>query len=363
MSGGPGRRGKRGPGAGSPAPEQGWPEEPVGPGAPARDPRRRAGASLELRSARGALGFLTVLGRSGTPGDARSGAPDGRALWWFAPVGAGLGAACGIVWSRATLRGGAVLGAALATATDALLSGGLHLDGLADSADGLLAPMARARRLEVMADPAVGAFGATAVGLCLLCRCAALASQRPSPSLVAGVWALSRGCMAVGACTLAYARPGGGLASAFLSRAPAPLPLLATAGAVAGALVLAPPGRRRGIGALGAESIAALGVLALARRRLGGFTGDVLGAAGVLGETAGLVAAALVGGSRAPGRDDRARAGGTGGVLIDAGEAAARRGVARSAARYVPESRRRRHAERRGHGGHRLARGSAAESR
>ena len=56
-----------------------------------------------------------------------------------------------------------LLAALIAVGVDALLTGMLHLDGLADSGDGLVPPLPRARRLAVMADPAVGAFGLASV--------------------------------------------------------------------------------------------------------------------------------------------------------------------------------------------------------
>jgi adenosylcobinamide-GDP ribazoletransferase len=186
---------------------------------------------------------------------------------------------------------------------DAALTGMLHLDGLADAADGLLPPLSRARRLEVMADPRLGAFGVAGLAIVLLARFGALASMPPSPLAVAGLWSGSRTAMAVTARAVPYARPGG-LASAFLP-APTAGPRPGTAARLAGpavlglaggllALALAFAGRGAlGLAAVGAEAAAAAAVVLLARRRLGGFTGDVLGAAAVAGETIGLLTLAL----------------------------------------------------------------------
>ena len=82
-------------------------------------------------------------------------------------------------------------------AADLAVTGMLHFDGLVDSADGLLAPMAPDRRLAVMADPGVGAFGLAVGGTVLLVRWVALSSLRPGILLVAGLWCLSRTAMAV----------------------------------------------------------------------------------------------------------------------------------------------------------------------
>ena len=173
---------------------------------------------------------------------------------------------------------------------DLTLTGMLHIDGLADSADGLLPHHnGTARRLEVMAAPDVGAFGVAVVVVVLLLRFAALASQPVSVLLVAGLWCGSRTVMAVGARAFPYARAEGGLASAFTGGDWRPSRFCGLVAAVAlGALA---DGLRTGI-AVGACIAAGLVVLFAARRRIGGYTGDVLGAAGIIGETVGLLVAA-----------------------------------------------------------------------
>jgi adenosylcobinamide-GDP ribazoletransferase len=152
--------------------------------------------------------------------------------------------------------------------------------------------MDRDRRLEVMADPAAGAFGVAAAVSVTVLRVAALAEGRPSVWLVAGVWCASRTVMAVGLRSLPYARPRGiarpfrGLARN-LSVYPVGVLGLGAASGLAAASGLVP-----GVAAVAAVCAGGGAVLWLARRRLGGYTGDVLGAAGVIGETAGLVVAA-----------------------------------------------------------------------
>jgi adenosylcobinamide-GDP ribazoletransferase len=229
---------------------------------------------------RSALGFLTIVGGA---------APlDRRATKWFGLVGALLGLAVGAVWWAAAELWPAVLAALLAVGVDAVLTGMLHLDGLADSADGLLPPVDRERRLAIMAAPDVGAFGMVVLVLVLAGRVAALASLTPEPLLVAGLWAAARAGMAVTMAAVPYARASGA-ASGFAGRraAPAVLSLLA-----AGALVAAVLGGWAGATTTAASAAAFAAVIALAVRRLGGYTGDVLGAAGVAAETVGLVVAA-----------------------------------------------------------------------
>jgi adenosylcobinamide-GDP ribazoletransferase len=134
----------------------------------------------------------------------------------------------------------------------------------------------------------------------LLLRFGALASTPAVPLAVAGLWCGSRTSMVAIARTLAYTRPEGGLVTAFVpSAVGSPMSPVRrwTTGAVvtvlaglALALVLAAIGDRvRGLEAVGAEAAAVAAVAWLAQRRIGGFTGDVLGAAGVVGETVGLL--------------------------------------------------------------------------
>ncbi len=229
---------------------------------------------------RSALAFLTVFGRSAPPNP--------KTLRWFPAIGLLLGAALGGVWWAAGEVWSGLLAAALVVLADAALTGALHLDGLADTADGLLPHADRQRRLAIMAAPDVGAFGVTALVVVLLVRTAALASQPAEPLLLAGVWCASRTVMATAAGVLPYARPGG-LVDAF--RGASTWPIALGGAVVAGVAMLVAVGAR-GLAALVTVAAVAAAVGALARRRVGGITGDVLGAIGVLGETAALVVVA-----------------------------------------------------------------------
>jgi adenosylcobinamide-GDP ribazoletransferase len=233
---------------------------------------------------RAALAFLTPFGPATTP--------DARTLRWFPVAGAVIGTAVGLVWwAAARTFPGVVVPAALAVTADLVATGMLHLDGLADSADGLLGHLDRQRRLAVMAQPDVGAFGVGVVGAILLLRFAALSTVPPRVTLLAGIWCASRSVMVVGTAVLPYAR-GEGLASAFLGDDRRRSVAVGAAGVVAGAALAAVGRGSAGVAGVVALVVAAAGVLALARARLGGFTGDVLGAAAVVGETAALVVAA-----------------------------------------------------------------------
>jgi adenosylcobinamide-GDP ribazoletransferase len=228
---------------------------------------------------REALAFLTVVGGPATPTP--------RSLRWFPLVGAAIGAAVGSVWWLADQIFPALLAAALTVTADLAVTGLLHADGLADAADGLLPHADRARRLEIMRTPGVGAFGAATLGIVLLARTAGLAARPADVALVAGLWCASRTVAAAAPAWLAYARDDG-LASPFLASPASRLVVLALLPAAALAVVgVGWPGAA----AIGAAMLAAIGVLALSRHRLGGFTGDVLGAVIIVAETVGLVVA------------------------------------------------------------------------
>ena len=233
-----------------------------------------------MNGLRSASSLLTVFGR-GT-------GPNAAAPAWFCIVGLILGAALGGLWWVAALIWPPLLAAGIVLLADLALTGLLHFDGLADSSDGLLPHMERGRRLEVMARSDTGAFGVTVVGLALVLRLGALGSLAPSPWLIAGLWGAARGAMAAGMMQLPYARERG-LADGFTG----PPRRLAVAGGLAvcfGSVavwdVVAGPI------ALMAGLLGGAALLRVGRRRIGGYTGDVLGATGVVVETVGLVVAA-----------------------------------------------------------------------
>jgi adenosylcobinamide-GDP ribazoletransferase len=233
-----------------------------------------------------AFSFLTVLGGAAVPNE--------RTLNWFPVVGLVVGGLVGGVWWAAGRIWPPALAAVVAVAVDAVLTGGLHLDGLADSADGLIPPVARERRFEIMADPRVGVFGALALVLVLGLRVTALAATPAKVLVVAGLWCGARTLMATVARTQPAAHADGGLAAAFTGDRDGHRPAASTYGVAAYGLALAfglaaLGAGSRGIAVLGAEVVATLVVVWFAQRRLGGYTGDVLGACGVIGETVGLL--------------------------------------------------------------------------
>lgn len=232
-----------------------------------------------------ALAFLTPFGVASTPNE--------TTFAWFPVVGALVGFAVGGLWWLAAKAWVPLLAGALAVLADLALTGLLHFDGLGDAGDGLLAPMSRERRLEVMSDPTIGAFGAVTIVVVLALRWGAFASLRPQPFVVAGLWCASRTAMIGVTEFLSYARPSG-LVQPFLaprdsSRVRLVRGVAVVGGIILSAILVATEGRVHGIIALGAELLAIALVALFSHHRLGGYTGDVLGAAGVVGETIGLL--------------------------------------------------------------------------
>ena len=277
------------------------PDEGSRPSTPAERNRLRpmvepTGDSAARSGFRQALAFLTPLGGAASPTRA--------AFMWFPVVGALLGLVLGTIWWATDDGLGPLAAAALVVAADLALTGALHFDGLLDSADGLLPHLSPERRLAVMAEPHVGAFAIATGTSTLLLRTSALAALGAArPLLLAALWCLSRTAMAITALTGRYARPAG-LASSFLSEPESTKqPPAQSAGprwvgpASTGtvvALVLAVADDPGSVVAVAAGAAGAAGVAALAARRIGGFTGDTLGAGGLVAETVGLLTAVAV---------------------------------------------------------------------
>jgi adenosylcobinamide-GDP ribazoletransferase len=211
-----------------------------------------------------------------------------RAVPWFAVVGALIGLAVGGVWWGANELWPPLVAAAITVVADVALTGMLHIDGLADSADGLLPHADRQRRLAIMDEPATGAFGVTAVVVVVALELAALTSMDIDVLLVVAVWATARFAAAIAVATIPTAqRSGADRGMGELVAGASTRTIVATAAPLL--LVLAVDANLAKLAACVAVPIGAVGVLWLARRRLGGVTGDVLGAMIVVGQTAGLL--------------------------------------------------------------------------
>jgi adenosylcobinamide-GDP ribazoletransferase len=241
---------------------------------------------LSISSLRSAVAFLTVIPVASEGG--KPGVRLGRA--YFPAVGALVGLLAGVAFAIVAALTTPLLGAVAAAAALATLTGGLHLDGIADAADGLLGRGDLSRRLEMMRDPRVGSFGAIALVVVLLGDVGALAGMSPATAIVALViaGALSRLAMLCVVAFVPYVRDAGlGVAAAGASRVFDVVLGLALA-AIACLLDW-----RRALVAVVVVAIAAIVLVALARRRIGGATGDVYGAVTELCQLAALLTFAV----------------------------------------------------------------------
>jgi adenosylcobinamide-GDP ribazoletransferase len=194
---------------------------------------------------------------------------------------------------------GAALTAAITLAAVAVLTRGLHLDGLADTADGLGPVADRGRALAAMRQPDVGAFGVATLVLVLLIQVAALGRalelHRGLPALALAVLVGRLAMMRAGMAGVPAARPDG-LGATVAGTVPAALVAAVGAGLAAAAAVPALFGHPGLAGhllvAIPAGLAAAEVLLRRAVRVLGGVTGDVFGAVGEIAATAALLAAA-----------------------------------------------------------------------
>ena len=233
------------------------------------------------------MSFLTVLPVANPDGS--PGARLGRA--YFPAIGALVGLAAGAVFVVASAITTSLLGAAAAVALLCLLTGAIHLDGLADSADGLLGRGDVAHRLEVMRDPRLGSYGVTAIAVVLLLDVAALSSMSPARGLAALViaGALSRLATLAVITFVPYVRSTGLGVAAWDARRRG---LDVMVGVLSAAVVCALDWKRALV-ALPLVAVTALLPVALARRRLGGATGDVCGATAELCQLAVLLVFAV----------------------------------------------------------------------
>ncbi|MCP9834103.1 MULTISPECIES: adenosylcobinamide-GDP ribazoletransferase [unclassified Cyanobium] len=235
----------------------------------------RLSAPPWLRDLAGAWIFYSVLPAWPAP------APRFERIARFAPwVGAVLGALQALLWWGLQGRVPLVAQVALVLALGLWLSGGLHMDGVMDSADGLAAGD---RCLEAMADSRVGASGVQALVLVLLLRTAAL-TMLGTAAPMALVWAAVCGRVAPlpAMAWFPYLRPGGSAAFHRAHGAPLAMELLPTLLLLPGLMLLLP---WQGLVAL----VPALLVPVALGRRLGGHSGDTYGACVEWTESVGLL--------------------------------------------------------------------------
>lgn len=215
--------------------------------------------------------------------------PEVKASLWAFPL---VGLLVGVVAAAAGLAAhffgvpDLIVGA-LALGVQIGLTGGLHEDGLADTADGLGGGRDREHALLIMRDSRLGTYGVLALVLIVLIRAAGFGELIGSGQALVALpmlAAASRAWMAVALVILPPARPDGLGHGA--SQGDGRQPAMVAAGL--GALVLCLMGKW-GLAALPAMMGAAILLGWQARRRIGGQTGDILGAIQITSETAGLI--------------------------------------------------------------------------
>lgn len=238
-----------------------------------------------------ALGFLTRL----PAGSVFCTAEDiGHSARWFPLIGALLG---GIYVAMAQLAGPflpPLVTAVLITAMDALITGAMHLDGLADTADGFGSGRTRDDVLRIMRDPAIGSYGACALGLAIALKIAAIGALIGRPGAIPAVFLapiLGRWSAVISAVLAGYARPVAddraksvGSPTRFIGGSEL---VVATAIVVATATAFR---QWRSAAVVFLILAATAGWTSICRRRIGGVTGDTLGAGIELSECLSLVA-------------------------------------------------------------------------
>lgn len=212
----------------------------------------------------------------------------GRAMAWFPAVGLFLGGVLALadLATRAFLP--PAVSAAIVLALWVLLTGALHLDGLMDCCDGLLAARDPEKRLAILRDTHMGAFAVVGAICALLIKFALLlefpASGRTAALLA--VPALARAAMVYAARAHPYARPGPGLGQLFRDGLSWRQVAMAAAAAIAVALMA--------LGVAGLALVAAVWLMTAiiawwVQRRIPGLTGDVYGAINELTEIGALL--------------------------------------------------------------------------
>jgi adenosylcobinamide-GDP ribazoletransferase len=223
-----------------------------------------------------ALRFLTILpvGKSDEP-------PRPRVVPFFPLAGLGIGAILALVDSALQEIFSLYIVSLIDVLLLAVISGALHLDGLADTADGLFSHQGREAALQIMKDSRIGTMGLLALVFVLSIKWAGLSSLNQDRALcLLIIPAYARGAFSIAICFLDYLRPEGGTAKPFFS---------AKGGKQGLIWLLAPAALALLLGLRGLFlTLAFIGIVALVtlfyKKKMGGVTGDMLGALGEVTE-------------------------------------------------------------------------------
>ncbi len=235
---------------------------------------------------------LTLLARFPIPLILQTPTRFDRVAWAYPLAGSVIGLlAGGILWLALAVGIPPSLSAAICLGTMAMLTGALHEDGFADCADGLGGGHTKERRLEIMKDSRIGAFGTVALVLNILTRWSALtalAAVMPVAAVVV-VATAARLPMTVAMLLMPHARTNGLAARA---GKPAPIQVLAAilCATVIGLIFVG----WIGIWVVFAALLAAVPLGLMAQSKIGGMTGDVLGGIEQSAEIAVLILLAAI---------------------------------------------------------------------
>ncbi len=243
----------------------------------------------DIKQSAAFLTRLPVTVPPGTPSHALA-----TAMRVFPVVGAGIGLAGGLVFAFAAWLGmSGWLCATFALAALILITGALHEDALADVADGFGGGRNRDAKLEIMRDSRVGTYGVLALVIAVLARVAALAAlENPGQviALLVAAGAASRGVMPIVMHVLEPARTDGlGAGAGRPDRS-----TVYWAAAIVLGIAVVTLGIAAAVVCLAAAAAVAWGMARLAQTQVGGYTGDVVGACGMLAEIGFLAAATVV---------------------------------------------------------------------
>lgn len=219
----------------------------------------------------------------------------GRGVVWFPVVGLLVGGICALITQLFfTLSGSAFLSATLYVLLLIVVTGGFHLDGLADACDGLFSARSKVRMLEIMRDSRIGTYGSLALIFAILVKVITVAELLANSALTTGATMLlfvavpvvGRTVMVLAMFRQRYARATEGMGNIYIGQVNACLLQIILITGTGLVIALA---QTVGLIALLITGIVIYGFVSFCAKRLGGQTGDTLGAAEELGEITFLV--------------------------------------------------------------------------
>ena len=217
----------------------------------------------------------------------------GKGVPYFPIVGCIVGGIAALVSLLVSQSGGGIyIGALTYVLALAFLTGGFHLDGLADTCDGLFSARSRERMLEIMRDSRLGTHGGLALVFCILIKTFAVVSLSHYPikelfALLICAPVAARAAMVLAMYRQRYARAGEGMGNVYIGQISG---LQAATTLIIGALLVVLLAGSRGLIAILVTYCVVYGVASFFRRQLGGQTGDTLGASEEVGELVFLLA-------------------------------------------------------------------------